>query len=144
MIRVFADANVFVAATASAEGGSALLLKTAENGSLEIVTSRLALLEAERNIGKKLPPAALKRFHFLLEKIPLLITPHPSAEEVRFYQAVIHEKDAPILAAAVGSKADYLVTLDRHDFMTEKIRRAHLPIQILTPGEFFRQAPLHP
>ena len=142
MIRVFVDANVFVAATASAEGGSALLMKAAGKGLLEVVTSRLALMEAERNIRKKLSPPGVNRFHHLLEKLPLLITPHPSPEEIRAYQEIIHEKDAPILAAAVGSKADYLATLDRHDFMTEKIRSAHLPLKIVTPRDFFQQAPL--
>ena len=143
MIRVFVDANVFVAAAASAEGGSALLLELGGKRTIEVVTSRLALLESERNVRKKLSPSALKRFHRLLKKLPLLITPAPPTEQARPFQDLIHEKDAPILAAAVASKADYLITLDQRHFMTDKIRRAHPPLKIVTPREFFQQAPLH-
>ena len=137
MIRVFLDANILVAAAASPQGGSALLLEMGKKGLLEIISSHLALLEAERNVRKKLPPHAMTRFHRLLKETPLLIAPAPSREEIHRHHAVIHEKDAPILAAAVGSKADYLVTLDQRDFMTEKIRRARLPLKIVTPREFF-------
>lgn len=138
MIRVFLDANIFVAATASDRGGSALLFEMAKKRLLEIVTSHLALLEAERNIRNKLPAQALKRFHRLLQESPLLIIPAPSAEEIRRCQLLINEKDAPILAAAVSGRSDFLVTLDRKDFMSEKMRRASLPLKIVTPRDLFR------
>jgi len=138
MIRLFLDANVFVAASASTQGGSALLLEISRKGLFEIVTSHLALLEAERNVRKKLPSSALKRYHHLLETTPLRMTPSPTAEEFRRYQNLIHEKDAPILAAAVAGKADFLITLDQRHFMTEPLRRAHLPLKIVTPGQFLQ------
>lgn len=138
MIRAFLDANIFVAAAASQQGGSALLLEAAKKHRLEIVSSRLALLEAERNIQKKFPSRVLDRFHRLLREVPLLIVPSPPAEEVRRYHPLIHEKDAPILAAAVSSRADFLVTLDRRDFMSAKLRRASMPLRMVTPREFFR------
>ena len=142
MIRVFVDANVFVAAVASPDGGSALLMEVCRKGLLEIVVSHLVLLEAERNIRKKLPPSALKGYHRLLEELSLFIVPSPTAEEVDPYRTSIHEKDAPILAAALMSKAGYLITLDRRHFMTDRLRRAHLPLKIVAPKEFFQQAPL--
>jgi len=138
MIRAFLDANVFVAAAASPQRGSSFLLETAKKRLLEIVTSHLALLEAERNIRNKLSPQALKRFHRLLQESPLLIVPASSPEEIRRYHSLINEKDAPILAAAVSSKSDFLVTLDRKDFMSEKMRRASLLLKIVTPGDLFR------
>ena len=120
MIRVFLDANIFVAAAASSQGGSALLL------------------EAERNIRRKLAPQVLKRFHRLLEESPLLIVPAPSDEQAARCHSLIDPKDAPILAAALSSKSDFLVTLDRKDFMSEKMRNASFPIKILTPRDLFR------
>ena len=138
MIRAFLDANVFFAATASAQGGSALLLETAKKRLLEIVPSHLALLEAERNIRNKLPAQALKQFHRLLQESPLLIVPASSPEEIHHYHSIINEKDAPILAAAVSSKSDFLITLDRKGFMSEKMRRASLPLKVVTPGDLFR------
>lgn len=140
MIRLFLDANIFVAAAASLQGGSALLLETGKKNRLEVVSSHLALLEAERNIRKKLPLHALKRFHHLLQEVPLLIVPSPSAEEVRRYETLIHEKDAPILAAAVSSRADFLITLDRRHLLSEKIAHARLPLKVATPRDFFHSA----
>lgn len=142
MIRAFLDANVFVAAAASQQGGSALLLEAAKKRLLEIVTSHLALLEAERNVRNKLPAQTLKRFHRLLQECPLLIVPVPSPEEIRRYHSFINEKDAPILAAATSSRSDFLVTFDKKGFMSEKIRRAPLPLRILAPGTLLQHLPL--
>lgn len=136
MTRVFLDANVFVAAAGSSKGGSALLLEMGKRGLLEIVSSHLALLEAERNIRKKLP-GTLKRFHRLLEEVPLLIVPTPSAEEIRRCQTLINEKDAPILAAAASSRSDFLITLDQRHFLSGKLRQAHFPFKVATPRDFF-------
>lgn len=142
MTRVFLDANIFVAAAASAEGGSALLLEAGRKNLLEVVSSHLALLEAERNIRKKLPLHALNRFHRLLQQMPLLIVPSPSLEEVRRCETLINAKDAPILAAALSSRAEFLITLDQRHFLSGKLRNAHLPFKIVTPRDFFRAAAL--
>ncbi len=123
---------------ASPGGGSALLLECCRKGLVEGIVSRLILLEAERNIRKKLPPSALNRFHRILEEISLHVVAPPTPEEVRLYQGLIHEKDAPILAAAIASRATHLVTLDQRHFMTEKLRKAHLLLSIVTPRDFFQ------
>jgi len=137
--RVFLDANVLVAAVASPRGGSALIVELAAKKALEPVVSRLVLLEAERNIHKKLPPTALARYHRLLEQTGFLVVPGPTADEIQVYHPVIHEKDAPILAAAVASRAAYLVTLDKHHFFTDTVARAKLPLVIMTPGDFIHR-----
>lgn len=139
MKRVFLDASVLVAAVASREGGSALVVRAAQKGFFDPVVSRLVLLEAERNVRKKLPHSALERFHQVLEGTPLHVTPAPTPEEIRLHERFIHEKDAPILAAAAAGRCVYLVTLDRRHFMTEKLRGTDLPLKILTPGDFLRE-----
>lgn len=136
MIRVFLDANVLVAGSASETGGSALLLEWCGTGKVDSVVSRLVLLEAERNTRQKLPPKALERFRRFLKRIPFRIAAPVSRGQMRPYRMLIHEKDAPVLTAALCSGAEHLITLDRCHFMTERIRRAHLPIRILTPREF--------
>ncbi len=139
MIRVFLDSSVLLAAVASLRGGSAFLLDGAQQGRFEVCVSHLVLLEVERNVRKKLPTAALKRFHHLLETTPIQIVPSPTSEELHLYQALIHEKDVPILAAAMRSGSAYLVTLDRRDFLTEKIRTARLSMRVVTPKQFFEE-----
>jgi len=64
--RLFLDASVWIAAAGSPTGGSALVLELCRHGHATAVTSRLVLLEAERNIRKKLGPEALLRFYELL------------------------------------------------------------------------------
>ncbi len=138
MTRIFLDANVLVAAAASSSGGSALVMEICRKGHFEAIVSRLVLLEAERNIRKKFPSSVLTRYHHLLESTPLHVVPSPTHEESDPYLSLIHEKDAPILAAAIESRSEYLVSLDQHDFITEKLRRARLPLKILTPKDFLR------
>ncbi len=137
MTRLFLDASVLFAAVASPSGGSALILEGCRKGRFEGVVSRLVLLETERNVRKKLHASALARFHRLLERVLFRVVPSPTSEEIRAVEALIHPKDAPILAAALVSGAAYLVTLDRKDFMTQKLRAAHLPLSLVTPKEFF-------
>lgn len=136
MIRVFLDANVLVAATASSGGGSAFILESCRQGRFQGFVSRLVLLEAERNIRKKLSIQALGRFHRWLESIPFQVVPPPSGEEIRIHRAFANEKDAPVLAAAVASGSDYLLTLDQ-DFL-QTTRKGNLRIKVRTPGDFLR------
>jgi len=48
---------------------------------------------------------------------------------------IINRKDAYVLEGARRAKADFLVTLDKKDFLTEKVKRIKLPFEILTPGQ---------
>lgn len=135
MTAVFLDANVLFAAVASPTGGSATVLELCRRRVVQGVVSRLVLREAERNIRKKLPSAALKSFHRTLQAIPFRVVPPPSEGEVLTYQSAVPEKDAPVLAAAIASKAVFLVTLDRKAFMTEKVRSSKFQIRAVVPGE---------
>lgn len=141
MSRLFLDASVLFAAVASPSGGSARVLAESRQGRFEAVVSRLVLLEADRNIRKKLPSAALTRFHLILDTVPLRVVPPPSAEEIALHRLLINEKDALILAAAVASGARYLITLDRRHFMAERLRTAKLLLRIVTPGDLLQTHP---
>ena len=69
MRRVFLDANVHCAGSASPTGASALILQLTLKGCLEATASRLVLREAERNLRRKRSPKDLKAFHqFLRER----------------------------------------------------------------------------
>ena len=51
-------------------------------------------------------------------------------------QSKTGSKDAPIVAAAIKSRVDFLITLDIADFKKQSVREAVKPLQILTPREF--------
>ena len=44
----------------------------------------------------------------------------PSAEEIKLFDGIIHEKDAPVLASANKGKADFLLTGDKKHFQKLK------------------------
>jgi predicted nucleic acid-binding protein len=139
MIRVFLDANVLFAGSASPTGASALILRLALRGRIEVTVSRLVLREAERNLRLKRPPKDLNAFHRFLKQAALRVIPNPPETAWRRYEGVIHPKDVPVLAAAVASQAAYLVTLDRRHFMTTAVREMVPGLAILTPGDFLRE-----
>jgi len=134
--KVFLDASIFVAAAGSANGGSSLILKICRGLCFSAVTTRKILLEAQINIRKKLSSEALLCFYKEIGDLnPVIIKP-PSKEKLNQYDDIIALKDRHVLAAALESKSDFLITLDRKHFKIEAIKRANLPIAILTPKEF--------
>lgn len=108
----------------------------AEIGLFKLVLSRQVLDECERNLRQKLP-AALPVFAELLANIEPEIVPDPPTKESTRWEALVVAKDAPILAAAVLSSADRLLTLDVNDFTPEVAAQSGLTIQ--TPGDFVQE-----
>ena len=139
MLQVFLDANVYFAGSASPAGGSALILQLILKSRIEVTASRLVLREAERNLRRKRPPKDLKAFHQFLKHAKLRVIRTPPETAWKPYEGIIHPKDVPVLAAAVASKAAYLVTLDRRHFLTKAVSDKIPGLVILTPGDFLRE-----
>lgn len=141
--KVLLDASIFVAAAGSASGGSSLVLEVCRGLRFSAVTTRKILLEAQRNIRKKLSPEALLRFYKEIGNLnPEIIKP-PIKEKLSQYDDVIALKDRHVLVSALESKSNFLITLDRKHFQTDAIRQANLPITILTPKEFLELVKKH-
>lgn len=134
--KVFLDASIFVAAAGSASGGSSLILEVYRGLLFSAVTTRRILLEAQRNIRRKLPSEAILRFYKEIAKLNPEIVGPPAKESLRKYDDIISLKDRHVLSSALKSKATFLITLDRKHFQTEAIRQANLSIIIMTPKEF--------
>ena len=138
-IRLFFDASVLIAGAHSPTGGSGYLLEACRRGRFKPVVTRLVLIEAERDIKTKLGEEDLLRFYQLLGAVDFAIEPPGSAREIADYSHLIEEKDAHVLAAAVRSGAQFLLTLDTRHFTTERLSKADLGIIIVTPGHFIRE-----
>lgn len=136
--KLFIDACVFIAAAGSPEGGSSFILELCKRGRFHAVCTRLVLMEAERNIHRKLGEEALLRFYQNLVELNPLIEAPPTPEEIASCESIVGRKDAHVLAAALKSGAAILLTLDRRHFMTEKVHDAELELKIVVPGEFLR------
>lgn len=145
MKTIFLDANILFAATLSETGGSRALFVLAKKRKIILKSSVYAIREAKRNIQKKLGEnqlpiflqllSELKEVHDSLGKISLK-PQKMEAKRAQEWEQLIQGKDLPILHAARDMKVDVLITLDRKDFMNEKMKKFSFPFRILTPGEF--------
>jgi predicted nucleic acid-binding protein len=143
---LFFDASVLVAGAHSQEGGSALLLEACKLRGFTAQTTFLIILEALHALERGFPPPSLTRFYTCLVEIDWEILPVPPEEKLKEYALFIHPKDLHVLATAVESGSDFLLTLDREHILAaaEAVAEANLPIRILTPGDFIQQYyPLH-
>ncbi len=136
VVRVFLDSNVILSGLLSEKGAPRILLDLLSLGLpfLIGVTGRYNLIEIERNLRKKIP-GLLSLYKAYLPKLSLKVIPLPRPEEVRDFSGQIAEKDIPVLASAVRSKADFLVTGDRQHFGKMRELDKH-PIHFVTPAEF--------
>jgi len=133
-MRIFLDANIIYSASRSTKGASYAVFQIAKRGKIEIVSSRLALVEAERNLYEKENQEVIERFYSLIKNIDVLSVESDKAKSR--YKDVIEEKDAPILYGAFKSGSSYLLTLDRKRFFTKKVKQTKFSFKIMTPGDF--------
>ena len=120
-MRIFLDANIFVAAAGSLEGGSRYLFQIAQKEHWTLVTSFYALREARANIERKLP-ASVSVFSTLVTHPALMVTAEAPHQLQQLCAAVLPEKDVPILASALFARCAFLCTLDRRDFHLERVQ----------------------
>lgn len=140
--KVFLDANIFFTGAKSPNGGSGFILELAKKNHIEVITVTQVLLEAERNIRKKLNLSCLNRhYQNLLEIKPeIQLVDFITLQEINKFEKLIPLKDIPILLGAIASKSRCLITLDRKHFLdNEKLKRIKLPIEIMNPGEFLKR-----
>jgi putative PIN family toxin of toxin-antitoxin system len=134
-IKVFLDSSVIIAGLASKRGGSYELLALAEVGIITPYISEQVINEVLRNTQKKLP-GCVDLFYLLFERLPFIIA-DPAIEHLLHAKAFINENDAPIIAAALTAKADWLVSLDSH--FLSKDWKGEVGLLIGTPGDFLQK-----
>jgi len=111
------------------------VLALAELGIITPCISADVESEVLRNVAKKLPKAAV-HFERLMRELPFIVI-ETSKQEIEGAELIINEHDAPIMAAAISAKVNWLLSLDKH-FLTLKERGA-LDFTVATPGEFLQQ-----
>lgn len=134
--KVFLDTSALIAGIASSRGAARAVLQLSEIGLIELIVSRQVIVEADRNIEEKLPEMLNEYRGFIKLLAPVLVD-DPLQKDIAKYLTVINPDDAPILASAVISDADFLVTWDKRHFIGKNIR-IHSSLKIVTPGEFLK------
>lgn len=134
--KVFLDTSALIAGIASSRGAARAVLQLAEIGLIEVSVSRQVIVEADRNIEEKLPEM-LNEYRGFIEILSPVLIDDPHQKDIKKFLTVINPDDAPILASAATSGADFLVTWDRKHFIGKNIHiRSNL--KIVTPGEFLK------
>ena len=123
-LRVFLDANILFTAAYSPDGLSVLLVEVGAAGRVTLLTSPLAIVEAERNLEAK-RPAALPTLRGSPTAVRVVREP-ASADVERLTPPELSSKDRPLLAAAIVAHATHFVTGDVADFGRWMDRRARL------------------
>jgi predicted nucleic acid-binding protein len=136
--RVFLDSSVLYAAAFSATGPARRLILKGLAGSVTLAISDLVLEETKRNLTKN-APAALPSFHLLEDLFSPFVT-NPTKIDVLKAAQLVHSKDAPIVAAAAKSKAEYLATHDvRHLINHAAVIAKAYGITVLSPADLLRR-----
>ncbi|MQL52370.1 PIN domain-containing protein [Desulfofundulus thermobenzoicus] len=134
-IKVFLDSSVIIAALASMSGGSHEVLALAELGIIVPCISEDVVGQVLRNVQKKLP-GCVDSYYTLFKVLPFKIV-DPTDEDLEYARSLINEKDAPIPAAAISGKVDWLLSLDKHFLSGDWKGKVNFAIG--TPGDFLQE-----
>ena len=132
--KLFIDSSVLIAAAISSKGSARDLMMKSLRGEIKIAISDLVLEETQRNLTKKAPKAlpALQLFLQILN--PEVVSPTKSL--VLKVAKAVELKDAPIVAAAITSHADCLVSYDKKHLLQQKKKiKSNFYIKVTTPDE---------
>lgn len=126
------DTSVLFAGSLSSSGFARDLIIAGARGDLEIVLSQFVILETRRNLAKK-APHGLSFFEVFLASDSVQSI-EPPATLVRQVGTVIALKDAPVVAGAVHSMAQFVATYDRKHLLSQaRTIREQFGIIVETP-----------
>jgi predicted nucleic acid-binding protein len=109
-VKIFLDANVLFTAAHRPEGKSSFIIDLGSAGHWSVVTCRLALEEADKNLLLKFPHCR-SQLDKLSKNIELLPTVLEGVCPVD-----LPEKDRPILLSAIDAHCSHLLTGDLKHF----------------------------
>lgn len=133
-LKIFIDSSVLIAAAISPSGSARDLIMKSFQDDIKVVISNLVLEETQRNLANK-APKALPALQLFLEVLNPEVV-NPTKALVLKISKVVELKDAPIIAGAISSKADYLVSYDRkHLLRHRKEIEANFKVKVVTPDE---------
>jgi len=128
MVRVVLDTNVFINANRGEFSYPKRILDLVRQGKIVAVITRSVQRENELIVNKLVNDKNLQGD--IREFLALTVDVEPSDVRVD----IEDKEDIKLLQAAVGGKADFLITDDRHLLVIEEYRG----VKILTPGNFWQ------
>ena len=134
MVKLFIDSSTLISAIISKNGGAREIILKSIQGEYKLFISSLVREETEHNITNKAYKTA-PYLKILMETIPFMYV-KPERELVAKVTEYIEWKDAPIVAAAITAKADFLVTHDQvHLLSYKELIYKKFKLKVVTPGD---------
>ncbi|MBU4298970.1 PIN domain-containing protein [Patescibacteria group bacterium] len=134
--KLFIDSSALIAGLNSPTGGAGIILSGYLSGDFFVYISEQVIEEVQKNIQLKFPLLKERFLNFLLSH-PIIIK-QPSLKEIRSAYKLILTEDAPILAAAIGVRPDFLITWDKKHFLKKEVI-SNTSFVICTPKEFIQK-----
>lgn len=135
-LRVFLDTSAILAGLNSPTGAAGIILAACFSRQIVAVISPGVIEEANRNIPLKFPRLTPAWQSFLL--IPPSVTKDPTITQIQAAYNILPTSDAPILAAAIKTKPNVLVTWNTRHFLRKDVTEM-VKFPILTPGDFLHK-----
>ena len=134
-MRVFFDASIIIAALLSPTGGSAQLIKFTKIGLIKGITSQTVIEEIlEEDKPTKIKKSTEEIEEFIAQS-GLIVRKPITVDEIDPYQSLVDIDDAHLIAGAVLTKCEYLVTLDKKHLLRVDTKEKFLPLRIISPKE---------
>lgn len=122
---------------ASPFGGSGKILEAGRLRKFNLLVSDLILTEVENHLSKiKVDPALLEDL-IVGGTIRRVKTP-PLEFILRFSSLTSDPDDVHVLAGAVISGSDFLISLDKKHILTRRVKRFLKPIRVFSPKQFWQ------
>ena len=136
MITVFFDSSVLFSGFYSSVGASRKLIELVKRGFIYGLTSKTVIQELEENLHKFNQQINID---LLINNYRILIREKISNIEIGPYRGVIEEKDCHVVAGAVLTNCQYLVTLDKKHLDNSIIKNKIKNVKIISPKELLRK-----
>jgi len=134
--KIFLDSSALISGLNSPTGGAGIIISAFITGNFSIYVSNQVIDEVQQVIQLKFPSLKNRFLNFLLSRPKIITT--PTIKEIRAAYNLIHSEDAPILAAAIKSRPDFLITWDTKHFLKTAVV-SNVSFKICTPKEFIQK-----
>ncbi|MDZ7587224.1 MAG: putative toxin-antitoxin system toxin component, PIN family [Patescibacteria group bacterium] len=136
-LTVFLDASVILSGMASPLGGSGFLLQAAQKKKISLITTPLVINEVNRHLNKlKLQSKQLKTL--LNRRIIHLVKDPNEIIIARCRHLTADPHDAHVLAGAILTNVNFLLSLDKKHILTKRVKKHLFPIRVLAPKQFWQ------
>lgn len=132
MKKIFFDASVLFVALYSQTGGSHALCMLVKKKLIVGITSQTVINEILDNAGK-LPQNIPDRVEFFVADCGFVIRNEITDQEIAPFLNRVDAKDAHVVAGAILTQCDYLVTLDQKHLNNEQIKEKITGCTIISP-----------